>query len=136
MTVEHTGAGTAVPSEVMAVLHVRAPVDVDPHLIAAELSRAVSGHRKHRMTAEIAFARDVLTPSQRGSSRPHGFVAILTFGDGGPPRRLDRRVRKIVRRSLHDRFGTDMSARVRTELSTAEVAAFWCTLRGVPHRPA
>jgi hypothetical protein len=25
---------------------------------------------------------------------------------------------------------------VRTELTTAEIAAFWCSMRGTPRRPA
>lgn len=128
--------GACGPVDVMAALHVRAPADIDPHVIAAELTRAVNGHRKHPMTAEVAFARDVLTPRRRGRHRRHGYVAILTFGAAGPPRRLDRRLRKIVRASLENAFGSDMAAQVRTELTPAEVSAYWCSLRGAPHRSA
>ncbi|MGD9990696.1 hypothetical protein [Pseudonocardia sp.] len=120
----------------MAAVHVKAPAHIDPHVIEAELARAVNGDRKHAMTAEVAFARDVITPPRRDPFRRHGFVAILTFGDGDRPRRPARRVRKIVRRALRKRFGTDMSAQVRTELTTAEIAAYWCSVRGAPHRSA
>ena len=32
------------------------------------------------------------------------------------------------------RFGMDVSAEVKTDISPREVAAFWCTVRGLPYR--
>ena len=121
---------------VMAVVHVTAPAHLDPHAIAAELTRAINGNAKRPMTAELSVARDVRTPPRRRDRYRHGFVALLSFGDQEPPDELDRRVRKIARKALRRRFGHKMAAEVRTELATAEIAAFWCSMRGTPRRPA
>jgi len=32
------------------------------------------------------------------------------------------------------RFGIDVSAEVKTDISPREAAAFWCTVRGLPYR--
>ncbi|MFC7657792.1 hypothetical protein ACFQV8_17015 [Pseudonocardia benzenivorans] len=70
---------------VMAVVHVTAPAHLDPHAIAAELTRAINGNAKRPMTAELSVARDVRTPPRRRDRYRHGFVALLSFGDQDRP---------------------------------------------------
>lgn len=118
---------------VMAVVHVKAPTDVDPHAIAAELTRALHSHRKYPMTAELSVAHDVITPPHGCEHQRHGFVVMLSFcGDG--PKKLRRHVRKVARKALRHRFGQNLAADVRTKMTAAELAAYWCTVRGTPHR--
>jgi hypothetical protein len=118
---------------VMAVVHVTAPSDVDPCVIEAELTRAISAHRKLAMTAEISRADEVRPQPRRGPHR-HGFVAVLSPADDTSFRDVTRRVEKAMRKALRRRFGRDVSARVSTEMTAAQQAAYWCTLRGTPHR--
>lgn len=117
---------------VMAVVHVEAPAEVDPHVIEAELTRAVNAYRKRAMAVEFALARDDGT-HPRAARRRHGFVGILSFaGQGRPPDNLKRRVEKLIRKALRRRFGRDVSAAVRTKLTRAEVGAYWSVVRGTP----
>jgi hypothetical protein len=118
---------------VMAVVHVTAPSDVDPCAIEAELTRAISDHRKLAMTAEVSRADEVRPQPSRGPHR-HGFVAVLSLGDETWRNKESRRVQKAMRKALRRRFGRDVSARVSTEMTVAEQAAYWCTVRGTPHR--
>ena len=116
---------------VMAVVHVEAPADVDPHVIEAELTRAVNTYRKRPMTAEFALARDDNT-RPRDARHRHGFVGILSFAGQEPPENLKRRVEKLTRKALRRRFGREVSAAVRTKLTRAEVGAYWSVVRGTP----
>jgi hypothetical protein len=119
---------------VMAVVHVTAPPDVDPGAIEAELARAVSHHRKLAMTAEVSRADDD-RPQLHRRSHHHGFVAVLSLADDSWCDKVSRRVQKAMRKALRRRFGKHVSTHVSTELTQAEQAAYWCTLRGTPHRP-
>jgi hypothetical protein len=49
---------TEVAQAVMAVVHVQAPAQVDPHAIEAELVRAINTYRKRPMSAEFTLAPD------------------------------------------------------------------------------
>jgi hypothetical protein len=118
---------------VMAVVHIRAPADIDPHAIEAELNRAVNAYRKQPMTAEFALARRDHTPARDARHR-HGFVGILSFAGGEPPENLERRVAKVARKALRRRFGQKVSAEVRTKMTRAEVGAYWPVVRGTPRR--
>jgi hypothetical protein len=100
---------------VMAVVHVEAPAEVDPHAIEAELNLADGGR---------TLPRD--------ARRRHGFVGILSFAGSEPPENLERRVRKLARKALRRRFGRKVSAEVRTEMTRAEVGAYWAVVRGTP----
>jgi hypothetical protein len=116
---------------VMAVVHVKAPAEVDPHAIEAELNRAVNAPRKRPMRAEFALAGGGRT-LPRDARRRHGFVGILSFAGSEPPENLERRVRKLARKALRRRFGRKVSAEVRTEMTRAEVGAYWSVVRGTP----
>ena len=118
----------------MAVVHVRAPAAADPDEIAAALTRALADHPKHPMTAELSLAHDVITPSHSRPHRRHGFVAMLALGTTRPPKKLRRHVRKTVRKTLRQHYGPNATAEVRTKMTAAERAAYWCTVRGTPHR--
>jgi hypothetical protein len=117
----------------MAVVHVKAPVGVSPYAIAAELTRALHSHPKHPMTAELSATHDIIAAPGREQQR-HGFVAMLSFSRDEPPKKLRRHVRKVARKALRHRFGNSMAADVRTKMTAAEVAAYWCTVRGTPRR--
>jgi hypothetical protein len=117
----------------MAVVHVTAPADVDPHVIEAELTRAITSSRKQPMSAELALAEDVRSAPRHGRRR-HGFVAILRVRGEEVPADFGRRLRKVARKGLRRSFGRSVSAKVRLEMSPAEVAAYWCSVRGRPHR--
>jgi transposase len=121
---------------VMAVVHVTASPAVDPYAIEAELSRAISAHRKLPMTAEVSRA-DEVRPMLRRVPHRHGFVAVLSLADGTSwdGDKIARRVQKAVRKALRRRFGEDVSARVSIATTAAEQSVYWCTLRGTPHRP-
>lgn len=116
---------------VMAVVHVEAPAEVDPHAIEAELTRAVNAYRKRPMTAEFALARGDRTSRHEARHR-HGFVGILSFAGQDPPDKLRRRVERLTSKALRRRFGREVSAAVRTKLTRAEVGAYWSVVRGTP----
>jgi hypothetical protein len=118
---------------VMAVMHVHAPPEIDPHLIGAELTRALCRSGRRPMTAELGLAGET---EERLPERPrrHGFVALLSLPADAGAEDLGRRVRKLARKALRRRFGTDVSAEVKTDISPREAAAFWCTVRGLPYR--
>ena len=123
------------PETVMAVVYVKAPAAVDPQVIAAELSRALSSHPKHPMAAELSLAQDVITPARALEHQRHGFIAMLSFcRDEAPPPKLRRHLRKVARKALRHRFGQSVVADVRTKMTNAEMAAYWCTVRGTPRR--
>jgi hypothetical protein len=122
------------PTEVvMAVVHVKAPPEIDAHLIGAELTRALCRSGRRPMTAELALAREM---GRRLSGRPgrHGFVALLSLPAEAGAEDLARRVQKHANKALRRRFGAEVFTEVKTDISTREAAAFWCTVRGTPYR--
>ena len=124
---------TEVAQAVMAVVHVQAPAQVDPHAIEAELARALNTYRKRPMSAEFTLAPDPRVRSVRGRRR-HGFVGVLSFAGCAPPADLQRRVQKRAHKALRRRFGQQVSAAVETEMTTAEIGAYWSVVRGTPRR--
>ena len=126
-------AMTKVAQAVMAVVHVQAPAQVDPHAIEAELVRALNTYRKRPMSAEFTLAPDHRSRSL-GGRRRHGFVGILSFAACAPPADLQRRVQKRARKALRRRFGQQVSAAVETDITTAEINAYWSAVRGTPRR--
>ncbi|OLT19334.1 hypothetical protein BJF78_11415 [Pseudonocardia sp. CNS-139] len=116
----------------MAVVRVKAPADVDPYVLEAELTRAVAGSRARPMTAELT-----LLPSVRrsgGRFRRHLFVALLCTPTARPADELAAAVQKTLRKSLRRRFGADASAKVRPPRSGDEIDVCWLGVRGTPHR--
>ncbi|TWF78227.1 hypothetical protein FHX44_114147 [Pseudonocardia hierapolitana] len=115
---------------VMVVVRVKAPADVDPYTLEAELTRAICARP---MTAEL-----VLLPSWRrrseGGLRRHDFVALLCAARTRSPSELTRAAEKIMGKAVRKRFGVAASAKVRPARSPEEIDAFWCSLRGTPCR--
>jgi hypothetical protein len=124
---------TELAKAVMAVVHVQAPAQVDPHAIEAELVRAINTYRKRSMSAEFNLAPDHRTRSITGRRR-HGFVGILSFAACPPPADLQRRVQKRARKALRRRFGQRVWAAVDTDITTPEIDAYWSVIRGTPRR--
>jgi hypothetical protein len=124
--------GAAEP--VMAVVRVKAPAEVDPHVLQAELTRAVAFDSARPVTAEM-----VLLPAWRrrkeSEVRRHGFVAVLRAPTGTDPDELTAAAQKAMRKSLRRRFGATTSVKVRPPRTGEEIDAFWCSVRGTPHRP-
>ena len=120
---------------VMAVVHVKAPAELDPYVIEAELTRAICADRKRPMSAELTLAADVRPPRRHGQSR-HGFVALLSVGGSEPPEDLQRRLQKVARKALRKRFGPEISARVTLDMNANVIGACWCSVRGTPARSA
>jgi hypothetical protein len=123
---------TELAKAVMAVVHVQAPAQVDPHAIEAELVRAINTYRKRPMSAEFTLAPDHRT-RPAGGRRRHGFVGILSFAACPPPADLQHRVQKRARKALRRRFGQQVSAAVKTDIATAEINAYWSVVCGTPH---
>lgn len=114
---------------VMAVLRVKAPAQVDPHVLAAELTRAIC-------TAPMSVELTPL-PAWRPSTkrmRKHGFVAVLCATTGCSTE-VARAAEKAARKAVRRRFGPDARAEVRPVLDPAELDAYWCSVRGDPRRP-
>jgi hypothetical protein len=61
---------------VMAVVRVKAPAEVDPYLIGAELTRAICNQTLRDMTAEVTLL-SAGGARHRRQLRHHGFVAVL-----------------------------------------------------------
>jgi hypothetical protein len=85
------------------------------------------------MSAEFTLAPDNRTRSIAGRRR-HGFVGILSFATCPPPADLQRRVQKRARMALRRRFGQQVWAAVDTDITTAEIDAYWSVVRGTPRR--
>jgi hypothetical protein len=127
------GSAAVEPTEVvMAVVHVKAPPEVDPHLIGAELTRALCRSGRRAMTAELALAGE-LRRRPPGRPRRHGFVALLSLPGEAGAEDLARRVRKLARKALRRRFGDEVSTEVKIDIPATEAAAYWCTVRGMPY---
>jgi hypothetical protein len=120
---------------VMAVVHVKAPAELDPYVIEAELTRAICSNRKRPMSAELTLAAD-LRPVRRNGLLRHGFVALISVNGPELPDDLQARLQKVARKALRRRFGPAVSARVTLEMNDAVAGAFWCSVRGTPARSA
>jgi hypothetical protein len=116
---------------VMAVVRVKAPADVDPYTLEAELTRAVCARP---MTAELVLLPSWRRPAE-GGLRRYGFAALLCTARASSPSELTRAAEKIMGKAVRKRFGRAASAKVRPARSPEEINAFWCSLRGTPCRP-
>jgi hypothetical protein len=119
----------------MAVLRVKVPVDADPGVVQAELTRAFW---KRSVAAELVALPAVRTARRPATTglRQQGFIALLCPSPSRPrgERKLTRVTQKAARKGLRRRFGPDATARVRLARSDTEVAAGWWSLRGTPRR--
>jgi hypothetical protein len=115
---------------VMVVMRVKAPAQVDPHVLAAELTRAIC---TCAMTAELT-----LLPSWRRSKksmRKHAFVAVLRTSTPDCAAELAGAAQTAAREAVRREFGPTATASVRPVRPGTEVDAYWCSVRGTPHRP-
>jgi hypothetical protein len=120
---------------VMAVVHVKAPAELDPYVIEAELTRAICSNRKRPMSAELTLAPD-LRPVRRNGMLRHGFVALLSVNGPELPDDLQARLQKVARKALRRRFGPAVSVRVTLGMTDTVAGALWCSVRGTPARSA
>ncbi|GAA4540052.1 hypothetical protein [Pseudonocardia xishanensis] len=118
------------PTPCMALLRVKVPREVDPHVLEAALTRVLCSDRKRPMTAELELLPAWHEPRGR-TRRRITFVAVLAGAQ--PVEELVRAAQRSARRGLRRRFGKSCSARVRPARDR-EVAALWCSVRGTPHR--
>jgi hypothetical protein len=118
---------------VMAVVRVKAPEDVDPYVLEALLTRALSGAGGRPVSAEVVLLPTWRRKCKRGLCR-HGFVALLHSAPDAPAPELVRAAQKASRAALRARFGQAASAKVRPVTAAREVLAYWCSVRGTPHR--
>jgi len=117
----------------MAVVRLEVPMDADPHVLEAVLTRAICGAAKRPMSAEVALLPNWRRKARSGMRR-HAFVALLSTSSGAHAQDLIRSARKVARAAVRERFGSDASAKVRPARAGREVLAFWCSVRGTPHR--
>jgi hypothetical protein len=114
---------------VMAMVRVTAPAGVDPHVLQAELTRAVCAGP---MTAELTMLPSWRRP--KDGMRQLGFVAILRASTGKDAAKLARAAEKASRKALRGRFGSAVKARIRPVGTAAEITTFWYSVRGTPRR--
>jgi hypothetical protein len=113
----------------MALLRVKAPAGVDPHLLEAALTRALCADPKRPLTAELEWLPAWRTGRKR--RRRYVFVAVLRGCEA--PDDLVRSAQRSARRAVKGMFGPKCSARARPA-GRHEVPALWCSVRGTPHR--
>jgi hypothetical protein len=118
---------------VMAVVRVKAPEDADPYVLEALLTRALCGAGGRPVSAEVTLLPTWRRTSKRGLRR-HGFVALLHSATDAPPGELIRTAQKASRDVIRARFGSAASAKVRPVTAAPELTAYWCSVRGTPHR--
>lgn len=123
------------PATVLALFRVKAPPSVDPHVLEAALARAVCERSDPVLTAEVTWLPAWRT-KPRSARRRFGFVAVLRSVAPLRGRELVRTAERAAARGLGDRFGSEVTVRVREAGDPREVSAFWCSVRGTPRRPA
>jgi hypothetical protein len=127
---------TRASGAVMAVVHVKAPAEIDPHLIEAELTRAICTNRKRPMSAELELVEEVRPRPRRGHGpRRHRYVAMLSLSGDELPDDLECRIGKVARKALRRRFGLEVTASVKLGINATDTGAYWCSVRGRPQRP-
>jgi hypothetical protein len=114
----------------MAVVRVKAPDPVDPHVLAAELTRAICAAP---MSAELT----PLPAGRRTGKRMRrlGFVALLRAGAECSAEGVARAAEAAAREAVRRRFGPCARAKVRPVRDPVELDASWCSVRGTPRRP-
>jgi DsbC/DsbD-like thiol-disulfide interchange protein len=118
---------------VMAVVRVKAPADADPYVLEAVLTRAICEARGRPVSAEVTLLPSWRRTVKQGLRR-HGFVALLHSPTGASAHDLIRTAQKASRAAVRERFGAAASAKVRSVTAAEELVAYWCSVRGTPHR--
>jgi hypothetical protein len=114
----------------MAVVRVKVPTQVDPHVLAAALTRAIC---TCPMTAELTVLPSWRRPKK--GLRKYAFVAVLRTSAADCAADLVGVAETALREAVRREFGASASASVRPVRSDVEVDAYWCSVRGTPHRP-
>ena len=117
----------------MAVVRVKAPADVDPHVLEAEVTRAIHRDCRRPTTAEVALL-PAWRPRAKNGVRRHGFVALLCAPTARSAAEVTSAVQDALRTSLRKRFGAAATAKVRPARTSDEIDTYWCSMRGTPHR--
>jgi hypothetical protein len=113
----------------LALLRVKAPAGVDPHVLEAALTRALTGDNRRPMSAELEWLP--AWREGRGRRRRYAYVAVLQ-GDG-PPADLARAAQRSAKRLVRRMFGPKCSVRARPA-EARELAALWPSVSGSPHK--
>lgn len=117
----------------MAVVRLEVPMDADPYVLEAVLTRAMCGAVERPMSAEVALLPEWRRKARSGMRR-HAFVALLSSSSSAHAGDLIRTARKAARAAVRERFGSRASTKVRPVRAGREVLAFWCSVRGTPNR--
>jgi hypothetical protein len=119
---------------VLIAVRVKALVAIDPHVLEAELTRAICHNRSPSMTAEVtllpAWHRKI-----KAGMRRHAFIAVLDVPTARTAQEAARSAETALRKALRQSFGPSLSARITPARTKDEIAAYWCSIRGTPHRP-
>ncbi|MFR9801192.1 hypothetical protein ACL02T_02685 [Pseudonocardia sp. RS010] len=121
-----------VTEPVMAVLRVKASADVDPHVLEAALTRAICTDTDRPLTAELEWV-PAWKPAARAEKRRFVFVAVLRGGRRACAEELVAAVERSAERAVKRMMGKAATAKARPA-AEPEVAAFWCSFRGTPHK--
>jgi hypothetical protein len=113
----------------LALLRVKAPAGVDPHVLEAALTRALTSDAERPMTAELEWLP--AWREGRGRRRRYAYVAVLQ--GSGPPQELARSAQRSAKRQVRRMFGGKCTARARPA-EGRELSALWCSVRGTPHK--
>ncbi|WP_181784630.1 hypothetical protein [Pseudonocardia pini] len=113
----------------MALLRVKAPAELDPHVLEAALTRALCTDAERPLTAELEW----LPAWRSGRKRRRRYVFVVVLRGAQPPDDLIRAAQRSARRAVKGMFGPKCSARARPA-DHREVPALWCSVRGTPHR--
>jgi hypothetical protein len=118
---------------VMAAVQLDVPVDADPYVLEAVLTKAICRAAERPMSAEVALLPS--GPRTTGARmRRYAFVALLSSSAAAHAGDLIRTAEKASCAALRERFGSRASAEVRPVTAGREFLACWCSLRGTPYR--
>jgi hypothetical protein len=117
---------------VMALLRVKAPADVDPHVLEAALTRAICTDTDRPLSAELEWV-PAWKAAPRGAKRRFVFVTVVRGSRQDCAEELAAAVERSAARALKRMFGKSTSAKARPA-ADPEVATFWCAFRGTPHK--
>ncbi|MCE0766368.1 hypothetical protein LWC35_26200 [Pseudonocardia kujensis] len=117
---------------VMALLRVKAPADVDPHVLEAALTRAICTDPDRPLTAELEWV-PAWRPAARAATRRFVFVAVLRGPRRSEAEDLAAAAERSAKRALKRMFGKAAGAKARPA-ADPELEPFWYAFRGTPHK--
>ncbi|GAA4686835.1 hypothetical protein GCM10023215_23010 [Pseudonocardia yuanmonensis] len=120
---------------VMALLRVKAPADVDPHVLEAALTRAICTNAERPLSAELEWVPAWREPAASAAKRRFVFVAVLRGPAQAGAEELAAAAERAAKRALKRMFGKATAAKAKARpAEDPEVATFWCAFRGTPHK--